>query len=79
MDAVLLLLNKYNLADPVSDNPPGVFNNPVLQNLYAQLVAEGNNSLLHAYKVGATIEDLDIFDLANAMTVADNQDIDLVY
>ena len=78
-DAVLMLLTKYNIADPVADNPVGVFSNPVLQNLYHQLVAEGNISVLHAYKVGATIEDLDIFDLANAMTVADNQDIDLVY
>jgi hypothetical protein len=42
-------------------------------------VAQGNASVLDAYKVGATIEDLDIFDLKNALTTIDNQDIKLVY
>lgn len=79
MDAILMLLNKYSLTDPVASNTVGVFSNPVLQNLYSQLVAQGNASLLDAYKVGATIEDLDIFDLTNSLTVADNQDIGLVY
>lgn len=79
MDAVLLLLKKYNLTDPVGSNAVGVFNNATLQNLYNQLVAQGNNSVLDAYKVGATIEDLDIFDLKNALLNNDNQDIKLVY
>ncbi len=79
MDAVLQLLNKYNMADPVGTNPVGVFQNTTLQNLYNQLVEEGNISLLSAYKVGATIEDLDIFDLRTALTKIDNQDITLVY
>lgn len=79
MESVLLLLNKYNLADPVGTNAVGVFNNPVLQNLYTQLVAQGSTSILEAYRVGATIEDLDIFDLKNALVTIDNQDIRLVY
>lgn len=79
MDAVLLLLKKYNLTDPVGSNAVGVFNNATLQNLYNQLVAQGNNSVLDAYKVGATIEDLDIFDLKNTLLNNDNQDIKLVY
>lgn len=79
MDAVLLLLKKYNLTDPVGSTAVGVFNNATLQNLYNQLVAQGNNSVLDAYKVGATIEDLDIFDLKNALLNNDNQDIKLVY
>jgi hypothetical protein len=79
MESVLLLLNKYNLADPVGTNPVGVFNNTILQGLYNQLVLQGNSSVLEAYKVGATIEDLDIFDLKNALTTIDNQDIKLVY
>jgi len=79
MDAVLQLLNKYNIPDPVGSNPVGVFQNTSLQNLYNQLVEEGNISILAAYKVGATIEDLDIFDLRTALTKIDNQDISLVY
>ncbi len=79
MDAVLTLLNKYNIADPAASNAVGTFSNSDLQNLYTQLVAQGNNSLLDAYKVGTTIEDLDIFDLTFALTYIDNQDIRLVY
>jgi hypothetical protein len=79
MDAVLLLLTKYSLTDPVGSNAVGVFNNTELQNLYNQLIAQGNISISDAYQVGATIEDLDIFDLANALAKIDNQDIELVY
>lgn len=79
MDAILMLLNKYSLTDPVGSNAVGVFTNTTLQTLYNQLVAQGNASVLDAYKVGATIEDLDIFDLKNALLNNDNQDIKLVY
>lgn len=79
MDAILMLLNKYNITDPVGSNPVGIFNNATLQNLYNQLLADGKISPLNAYKVGATIEDLDIFDLTNALKEIDNQDIQLVY
>jgi len=74
-DAVLTLINKYNLSDPVVSSVVGVFSDPELQNLYNQLVAQGNLSVLDAYKVGATIEDLDIFDLEEALSKSDNQDI----
>lgn len=79
MEAILMLLNKYNLTDPVGSNAVGVFTSVTLQNLYNQLLAQGNASLPDAYKVGATIEDLDIFDLKNALTYIDNQDIRLVF
>jgi hypothetical protein len=79
MDAVLLLLTKYSLTDPVGTNAIGVFSNTELQHLYDELVAQGEMSLLDAYQVGATIEDLDIFDLANALDNNDNQDNTLVY
>ncbi len=79
MESVLLLLNKYSLTDPVGSNAVGVFSNATLQNLYTQLVTQGNISILDAYKVGATIEDLDIFDLKTALIDIDNQDIRLVY
>jgi hypothetical protein len=79
MDAILMLLNKYSLPDPVGSNSIGVFSNVTLQNLFTQLVAQGNTSVAEAYRVGATIEDLDINDLNVAMTSIDNQDIRLVY
>ena len=79
MDAVLHLLNKYSLADPVGANADGVFKNAVLQQLYHDLVAKGNANIAEAYKVGATIEDLDIFDLRKALQQVDNQDIKFVF
>jgi hypothetical protein len=74
MDDVLGLLNKYNLPDPASPTP-GVFNNPDLQNLYNQLVTAGSVSEIEALKVGATIEDLDIYDLEEFSSMTDKQDI----
>lgn len=79
MDAVLQLLNKYNLPDPAGNNGPGVYTSTILQNLYIQLITQGNISISEALKVGATIEDLDIYDLKAALTKVDNQDITLVY
>ena len=79
MDAVLRLLEKYDLEDPASDTPQGVFTDPVLQGLYDMLVAQGSASLVDALIVGATIEDLDIFDLQRQLAVVDNQDIILVF
>ena len=79
MDAIGQLLNKYNLPDPVGSNGYGIFSNPLLQNLYTQLTNQGSVSLLDALKAGATIEDLDIYDLKVALTKVDNQDITLVY
>lgn len=79
MDAVLLLLNKYAIQDPVSNNGIGIFTNQTLQALYNQLVQKGSQSLVEAYRVGATIEDLDIYDLKNALTYITSADIKLVY
>ncbi len=79
MDGIMLLLNKYQLTDPAGSNGMGIFSNATLQNLYTTLVAKGTNSLFDAYIVGATIEDLDIFDLNNSLVSVDNKDIYLVY
>jgi len=79
MDAVLLLLNKYDLTDPIQNNTIGEFTSTNLKDLYNQLIIKGNISITEAYKVGATIEDLDIFDLNNALIINNNQDIRLVY
>jgi hypothetical protein len=75
MNAVRVLIQKYGLADPASDDTVGVFTNPNLQALYYDLTAQGSQSLQEALKVGALIEDLDIFDLKRFIKKSDNQDI----
>jgi rubrerythrin len=47
--------------------------------LYDELVAQGSASLVDALQVGATVEDLDIFDLENLLQDADNQDVRIVF
>jgi hypothetical protein len=79
MDALLGLLERHGIADPVGDRPDGEFDNTELQDLFNQLVAQGSDSLNAALIVGATIEDLDIHDLDQALTRTDNQDIQIVY
>ncbi|MCB9807352.1 DUF2202 domain-containing protein [Candidatus Peribacteria bacterium] len=76
--AVLGLLKKYNIPDPAKSET-GVFTAPEIQKLYDTLVAQGNNSLLEALIVGATIEDLDIYDIDTQMKNIDNADITMVY
>ncbi len=78
-EAVRDLLEKYDMADPVSDDAIGVFTNDTIQGLYDSLVEQGSVSELEALKVGAMIEDLDIFDLQRYQIGVDNADIMLVY
>ena len=78
MDAVLTLLERYNLTDP-SQADYGTFTNPNLQTLYNNLILQGNESVEAAYEVGALIEDLDINDLQNFIESTEHDDIILVY
>lgn len=78
MDAVLDLLNRYGLTDSASDQA-GVFNNADLQNLYTQLIAKGSQSLEEAFTVGAAIEEIDILDLQERLTLTDQEDIRQVF
>ena len=78
-DAVLKLLDKFDIDDPASGKNIGVFNDTSLQRMYNQLLINGNYSLLSALTVGATIEDLDIYDLEKLILKVDNQDIVFVY
>jgi hypothetical protein len=81
MHMIKVLLDKYNLPDPVAKTGDkiGVFENKKLQKLYYQLVSKGKKSLKDALIVGATIEDLDIKDLEEAIKHTDNPDIKVVY
>jgi hypothetical protein len=74
MDQVLCLLEYYNIPDPASADT-GVFTNPDLQALYNDLVTQGSVSLNDALTVGATIEDVDIFDLEEHIAETSNEAI----
>ena len=76
---IKVILDKYDLEDPAESHVTGVFQNETLQNLYNQLTAAGDASLEDALAVGATIEDLDIFDLEESLNDVDNQDVTLVF
>jgi len=74
MDEVLVIMDQYGIEDPTS-NEMGVFNDQTLQELYNDLIDLGNKSLVDALNVGATIEDVDIRDLNDALAASDKADI----
>lgn len=79
MQAIGLLMARYELSDPVTDDTPGVFTDQSLSSLYVELMAQGALSLKDAIRVGAGIEDLDIRDLNEAISQSDNEDIKLIF
>ncbi|MCW4015440.1 MAG: DUF2202 domain-containing protein [Candidatus Bathyarchaeota archaeon] len=78
-DSVKVLLDRYEIDDPVADDAVGVFTSSVMADLYTNLVEQGDASALDALIVGATIEDLDIYDLSELLSETDNSDIITVY
>ena len=79
MDAVAYLVSTKGLVDPSAQSAPGEFHNPELAKLYTDLVAQGSKSIVDALMVGATIEDLDIYDLENFIAETDDPDTIAVY
>ncbi len=79
-EAMLQLIVKYNLTDPVGTNGTGIFEDANLQALYDDLLAQGGTNLIEALKVGALVEEVDILDLKNALDgLVDNEDVIMVY
>ncbi len=72
MDRVLSVIDLYDITDPIVDDTVGVFTDPHFADLYTTLVDLGSQSLIDGLIVGATIEDLDIFDLYELITVGTN-------
>ncbi len=79
MALALVVVDKYEIEDPVGDNGLGVFTNPNLQALYESLTATGAASLESALLVGAAIEDLDISDLQRSLERTNNEDLEMLY
>ena len=80
MDAILYLLEKYNLEDPVDGNGIGIFHDGYLQQLFDDLLEMGQTDRIAALKAGALIEETDILDIQKELDhVVDNQDINFVY
>lgn len=79
MDEIKILIDRYELTDPVVTDVPGTFTSTELQKLYDALIVKGNTSLAEALIVGATIEDLDIKDLQDATMRTDNEDVQVIY
>jgi hypothetical protein len=77
-DAIGNLISRYGLEDPAQPYS-GAFSNFDLQTLYAELIARGMTSLQDALQVGVMIEEKDIADLKDAMSITDNTDILRVY
>lgn len=80
MDAILTLLKRYSIPDPVGRNGIGRFTDAKLQDLYNKLIERGNASAAAAIKVGIDIETLDIADLKEQINkVVKSADVVRVY
>jgi len=73
--AVLPLLQARGLSDPRLGF--GQFRNPELQNLYNELVAQGNASYRGALEAGRAIEVMDIADLEETLSQLSPADADV--
>ncbi len=79
MDAILQLLQRYRLTDPVVGLPIGEFVDPELQALHDNLMGLGAADALSALKVGGLIEEVDMRDIVAAIERSQRADIDSVY
>jgi hypothetical protein len=75
LDAVRVLLDRYDLDDPTLSMSPGEYDNDDLQALYDELLASGSSSLADAAEAGITVETTDIADLTAAIESTDAPDV----
>lgn len=73
---VLALMESRNLPDSRTTEF-GKFNDPALQQFYDELIAQGNQNVTEAYKVGVAIEERDIADLKQTLATLDPKDTDV--
>jgi hypothetical protein len=77
-DSVLELMNRYEVEDTATATL-GDFTDPELSQLCAVLIARVETSEAEAFAVGATIEDLDIYDLDLKATHTQNSELQNLY
>ena len=77
-DAIGRKLDLYGLEDPAVDQV-GVFTDPRLQQLYADLLAQGMVNYVEALKVGVIIEEADLTDLELAIDGTDSVPLTRTY
>ncbi len=73
------VIDRYGLPDPAAGQGVGQFTNTHLQQLYNDLMVQGNQSSTDALKVGVAIEEVDIADLQKYSAQTNRTDILQVY
>jgi hypothetical protein len=79
MDLIKMMLDRYGIKDPLISDKVGDFPSATFSSLFQTLALFGINSKVHAELVGAFIEDLDIYDLNQAIKATNNRDINTVW
>lgn len=78
MDTMKLLVERYELEDPVLSEP-GKFNDEKLQQIFDDLLARGLTSRGESLKVAAMVEDMDIMDFRVEQKKTEKPDLLAVY
>ena len=77
-DAVGVLLDRYDVADPSAGKPAGTYADATLQANYTAWLEQGKFSLDTAYDVGVALEEADIVDLRSSIKTVTEADVRLV-
>ena len=78
MNAVLNLIDKFGLEDPIVHDTIGEFPDKDFQSLYESFVKEGSANLCSALQVGIELEELDIDDLDTALEELDDANTSII-
>ena len=79
MDALQILIDRYELEAPLTLGEVGIFENDELQELHDELIVKGDLSVTEALRVGITIEEVDIADLEDILNATVPQDFSMIY
>ena len=79
MDAIGMLLDKYGLADPVTNDATGAFTDPDILALYQDFLDQGDDALTGGLEAGAAIQEMAVRDLGSWLGAVDNRDVTCVF
>ena len=79
MDALQVLLDRYELEAPLTLGEVGIFENDELQSLHDELIVKGDLSMVEALGVGVAIEEVDIADLEDILNTGVPEDFTMIY